>query len=381
MSPYSLLLIASRPPPVAGQSIATEILIGELEEHGIRYEVVDLSRAFHGRAGWWERVCRLIRVLAFPLQLTRRLRRLPRPTLCYLQLGQGHRAFLRDLPLLAAARWHGIPTILHVHGGGFRRGYDTAPALLRRAVRSAVGKAHRAIVLSSSLREMFHGLLEPDRIRVAANGVQRDLETAARAVPLPPRDRERLTLVYLSNLIDSKGYVQVLEAARMCAERQLPHRFVVAGAKTRDTRVDPDQFIAKHRLTNVDYVGPVDHAAKVEVLRVSDALVFPTNYPIEGQPIVILEAMHFGLAVITTRAGGIADVIHEPENGLFIAPDAPLQIVDAIQRLHTDRRLLASIAAKNRAVAAANYTARAHGHTMLRIFEEAARGTTTRRCG
>jgi len=68
----------------------------------------------------------------------------------------------------------------------------------------------------------------------------------------------------------------------------------------------------------------------------------------EGTPTVILEALACGLPVVTSNAGGIAEIIKSGKNGFVI--EDPLDISAyklAIQKLHSDKELYYSIVKQN----------------------------------
>ncbi len=363
-----LVLCVALPPPMMGQAAASEMLLAALDRRGWAYRVVDFAGGFRTGSRLRGLIRRTLQVALLPFRLVRQTAPLREMPIFYFQIGQGTAALLRDLPLLGHAASRGWPMVLHVHGGGFRAALERSPTPLRRAIEAVVRRAARVIVLSPSLATMLDGLLPPERVVTVDNGVDPALEAAARGIERAIGATAGLTLLFLGNLMEQKGYVAFLEAARLDHERGARHRFVLAGARTDTTTVDPEAFRGEHRLDNLRYAGPVGGAEKHRLLAEADAFVLPTRYPVEGQPIAILEALHFGLPVITTRAGGIPDVIGEGENGLFVEPDDGAAILAALDRLADDAALLRRCAENNRALARSRFGAVAHGEAMLRVL-------------
>lgn len=64
----------------------------------------------------------------------------------------------------------------------------------------------------------------------------------------------------------------------------------------------------------VNYLGKKYGDEKSEILASSDIFVFPTCYPNECFPLVLLEAMQHGLPMVTTDKGGITDVVLDGVN-------------------------------------------------------------------
>jgi glycosyltransferase involved in cell wall biosynthesis len=82
----------------------------------------------------------------------------------------------------------------------------------------------------------------------------------------------------------------------------------------------------------VRFIGLVNDVRKY--LAISDLFVFPSLH--EGFPNSVLEAMACGLPVISTRIGGVIDVIKNGENGLLVEPGNVDQLADALKRLISD---------------------------------------------
>lgn len=68
-------------------------------------------------------------------------------------------------------------------------------------------------------------------------------------------------------------------------------------------------------LDNFNYIGPVYGDDKVRFFNSVDVLLFPTIYKNEAQPIVILEAMSYGVPVYAIDAGSIREML--PEDWVF----------------------------------------------------------------
>lgn len=367
-----LVLCVALPPPMTGQAAASEMLLAALDARGWAYRTVNYAGAFRTGSRLGGIAGRALQVALLPFRLVAQTAPLREAPIFYFQIGQGTAALLRDLPLLGHAASRGWPIVLHVHGGGFRTALERAPAPLRWLVERIVRRAARAIVLSPSLAPMFDGRIDPRRVVAVDNGVDPALAAAGAAATRTHGPARGITALFLGNLMEQKGYVAFLEAARLDAARGARHRFVLAGAPTDATPVDPRAFARAHGLDNVRYEGPVRGARKHELLAEAGAFVLPTRYPVEGQPIAILEALHFGLPVVTTRAGGIPDVIREGDNGLFVQPDDAAALLAALDRLADEPSLRARCDQNNRALARHRFTAEAHGEAMLRVLADVA---------
>lgn len=78
----------------------------------------------------------------------------------------------------------------------------------------------------------------------------------------------------------------------------------------------------------------------------SDVLLMTSDY--EGLPLAVLEAMACGLPIITTKAGGVVDVVEDGQNSILVDVGNKEQIIDAIIKLEQNKALVKSMGVKSR---------------------------------
>jgi glycosyltransferase involved in cell wall biosynthesis len=100
------------------------------------------------------------------------------------------------------------------------------------------------------------------------------------------------------------------------------------------------------------------------------ALIVPSAY--EGLPLVILEAMQCGLAVIATRVSGHPEAIDDGENGFLVDLDVPEQIVDRCVRLLADPGLARRLGAAAQTTIQQRFHMQGHLATYLDLYRRLA---------
>ena len=85
-----------------------------------------------------------------------------------------------------------------------------------------------------------------------------------------------------------------------------------------------------------------------------DILVFPTKH--ESFPLIILEAMQFGIPVIATKEGAISEIVTDGETGILIDKDTPSQIAEKLQLLKNNPELCIKMGNKARLKYEQKYT-------------------------
>ena len=153
-------------------------------------------------------------------------------------------------------------------------------------------------------------------------------------------------LLFLSNLIQSKGYYEVLEAVAILRKTTTMRLEAIFAGYFLSSADDPihmspkeaearfHEYVAERDLQDVvRYVGPVVGEPKRRLLETSDFFLLPTKYFTEGQPAAIIEAMAHGCVVISTDYRAIPDMVVDGITGVLIEANRPDRIAASIQEI------------------------------------------------
>src|SRR4029453_15107290 len=146
-------------------------------------------------------------------------------------------------------------------------------------------------------------------------------------------------VLFVSNMLREKGPLILLEALAAVAKRKVPFQAVFAGAWRGDL-TEGEFDTAAHRLGLNGVVlhrGAVYGDSKWALFRNADLFVFPSFYANEAMPLVLLEAMAFGLPVVSTDVAAIPTVVRNNETGLVVPPADSGALAQAIAGLLDDR--------------------------------------------
>lgn len=150
-------------------------------------------------------------------------------------------------------------------------------------------------------------------------------------------------LLFAGRLVRDKGIYELLEAFATVRSRRVCHLTVVGEG--------PEAEQLRTRALQLGVAGDVEltgHVPQDELFRAygrADVFVLPTYR--EGLPTVLLEAMSFGLPIVTTRLRGAADYLIEGENVLFVPPQVPDALAEALCRLLDDDGLRSVLGENN----------------------------------
>lgn len=96
-------------------------------------------------------------------------------------------------------------------------------------------------------------------------------------------------------------------------------------------------------------------------------MILPSNYPIEGQPISIIEGMAAGLPIISTNRGAIPDLVED--NGIIIEQGNIESIKQSILKLINDKDLLDRYASNSRLRFQREYTMKQYIGKIIQILD------------
>lgn len=372
-----VLMVGASPPPYHGSILIFQRLMeSPLRD---RFQLIQLDISDHrdlnniGRFDFENVRLGICHALACYRALKRE-----RPDLVYVPVAQNPLAYLRDSLFLLLARAQRRPCVIQVHGGYFGEFHRRAPALLRGYIRWSLKNVGAAVVHSPALAPMFAGLVPEDRIWPVPIGIEGMPElSAAGRQPTVSHSRPP-TVLYLGNLIATKGFLDVIAAAPLVA-RQVPGvRFVVAGAYSRSSdREQAERLMQDPEIRAVvELPGVVTGDTRYELMRDADVFVFPTYFRLEGQPAVIVEAMSAGLPVVTTDQGAIRDTIVDGETGYLVPKRDPVALARRLVELLQDEPRRLQMGAAGRRRFEEQFRLDGYGLAMARVFETALRGGT-----
>jgi len=224
--------------------------------------------------------------------------------------------------------------------------------------------ADRVTVNAAAVRDVVlrHEWCAPSRIEMIPNGVALpsggDTPAGSRQEDDPRGDGPLVGMV--GRLSWKKGYQFALEAARLLRERIPGVRFDIVGDG--ELRAELEAHAEKLGLgQTVRFLG--QRRDVPELMRTFDCFVLSSV--IEGMPNALLEAMALGRPVVTTSAGGSAEVVVDGDSGLVVPPADSEALASALERVLRDPALARSLGERGERRVRENFSLEA----MLRAFD------------
>ena len=310
-----ILLIGRLPPPEGGTTVPCAQLAQALSSHP---DVADLK------------VINTTRVRSFiPMMRVLFNILIHAPKFDVISFYATYRGILRLGPILwCICRVYRKPWLIRLGGGSLDQRYASLPKLAKWGFRKTALKADFCLFETKQLVQFFD--------RVAQNPVwypnNRPLKSNVAEAAEESASARRF--VFVGQVTPPKGILEIIAAGE-----QLDSSITVDIYGPLPGKITERDFA---ELKTVRYCGVLESEEVIPTLRTYDALLLPTYYEGEGYPGVILEAYSAGLPVITTRWRAIPELVDEA-SGILIEPKDSEQLLAAMKKLITDKRLYQSL--------------------------------------
>lgn len=154
---------------------------------------------------------------------------------------------------------------------------------------------------------------------------------------------DEFTILYLGNLTETKGFDIVLDALNIVKKKYSGIR-LFSGIELSHSGTDIKKKEILNKIEEYDLLQNIIELGLIKNVEMfmdaADVVVAPflNTFTVADYPLVILESMAVGTPVITTRVGGIPEIIKHGENGLLISSAKPRPLSDEIMYLINNPR-------------------------------------------
>lgn len=135
-------------------------------------------------------------------------------------------------------------------------------------------------------------------------------------------------LLFLARLDFAKGIMTTLEAYNIMKSKYRNISISICGS---GPALDAAcQYVKEHHLSDVSFLGLVSGKQLIREYENADIYLLPTTHG-EGMATSVLEAMAFGLPILTTGVGGVNDFFIDGKMGFLLNPKSPTDYAEKIE--------------------------------------------------
>ncbi len=372
MTETRILLFLKLPPPLTGATLMNQIVTESNllhEEYNIQLIPISYKSQINER--------RIIYSITIMVKLLIKLINSLihfKPKIVYFQISPLGIAFYRDCIYVLIIKAFNKHIVFHLHGKGIKE--ETAVSKFKRDLYKWVFKNNSMICLSECLTSDIKDIYN-DRPYIVNNGIPVDYAE----INAPETKNEIFTILFLSNLIKSKGIYVFLDSLVILYKSHYLFKAYIVGNET-ELSAEKLQYELKTRdIDNfVTFLGSKYDKEKHKIIKSTDVLVYPTLNDVWG--LVILEAMQYGIPVIASREGAIPEIVDDGITGFLVDKNSPEQIVEKLEVLRKDVLLRKKMGMNAQAKFLEKYTLDIFENRMKEVFdivlEKIDKQTTTR---
>lgn len=308
----------------------------------------DVNYSFYGKRK--DNSSRLLTILMYPIDFICFIWRLLFQTPDVVIVNPSFRPFqlIRDGLYLLTARFLNVPVITFVHGFDIHLKARLS-RLSKKVLAWTYNKSVFVYVLSNEFKSCLESINVTSPILITTTKVS---ESLLDNYKYQPKDKIQ-TLLFVARVIKDKGIYETIDALRII-QNSYPHtKLLVAGDG--DELNAAKRYVSTNRINGVEFLGALSGKQLSDCYRRADVYLLPTRS--EGMATTILEAMSFGLPIITTPVGGIVDFFENGKNGFFIDGYEPEKYADAVINLIHSSDMIKEISQQNYLYAKENFMA------------------------
>ncbi|WP_404324958.1 glycosyltransferase family 4 protein [Cobetia sp. UIB-001] len=331
---------------ITGAAIGTEIVINSMQD---THKIETITLRTNGlsqlsKEGIRAKFCSLLSATFISFEalfnLVKRGLKKPKVDIFYMLPAASTFGILRNLitVLLVRIFYRKVRIVYHIRNGNY---FEEKANILNHITQYVNKCADRIIVLSRLLLpdNKIKNSLDDDCIFILPNTIDSEIISKSTNSTDKLQKPWPIKVLYLSNFIEDKGYLTLLEAGKILVENGLAEEFIFTfhgkwlSSQDRITFESQAEFLTDNGL-DVHVGGSISSRADVQSLYAQNhVFCLPTSYAAEAQPRSILEAMSNECVVVSTRFRSIPDMVIHEETGLLIDYRSPKLLADALSSL------------------------------------------------
>ena len=275
--------------------------------------------------------------------------------------------FYRDWVFFLLAKLHGKKTLVFLHGWDtrFQQNLDAKKGKIFHLL---YGRADAFIVLASAFAQTLGNWGITQTVHQEVIIIEDEVFNKIRLDDLLQQRKLAVVkqLLFPSRLIRAKGIFTTIKALELVQTNRADTGLIIAGDG--EDATEARQLVSNRQLQHCRFTGIVAGEQKYELYRQAHLLCFPTEHS-EGFPNTIVEAMAFGLPVLTRPVGGIKDFFVEGKHGFLSDSTSPEVFAKFIELSLEDEDRYAEIARANHRYAGEHFLASQAATRLQKIYQ------------
>ncbi len=285
-------------------------------------------------------------------------------------------SIIRDGILLLVSKLSGKKTVIFIRGW---HEYMVNKIENKKNINSlfkwVYNKSDAFIVLSNDFKEKLREWGFKQKIFVETTVVDNTLLNGNLANIKINKNNDSLYLLFLARVEKAKGIFEVIDIYEYLKHKYPNIHLIIAGDG--GSLQEIKSIVENRNIQDFEFTGYVTGEAKARTFAKSDVYIFPSYG--EGMPNSVLEAMAFGLPVITRPVGGLRDFFEDGKMGFLTESKDPKVFAQLTEKLILDPDLCRQMGKYNAQFARKHFLASVVAKRLERIYEDVLNGEVVER--
>lgn len=326
---FKLILVGPLPPPIGGGTVNVKVLLDELSEYNhLRAITINTSP---------ETNCNNVRFVLFEkfsrsINIISNFCKLAKNGNAVLLIGTHSFIFSLGTILLCLAKHFNIPFFIKPLGAEIKQKFLSKNAYIQRYMLKILNASSGVMFQTKQLQFKFKqlGLSNAHYVPGYRPAINKPSQQHS--------DPAKFRIVFISQMLREKGPILLLDALHVLEKENIIN--IQCDFYGPISEVDLKYFLRRIQNTHgAKYCGTAEIGNVSTLMTRYETLIFPTLCLNEGHPGAIIEAMHAGIAVISTQYSTVTELIKHGENGLLVPVGDSIALAAAIKKLALDHSL------------------------------------------
>lgn len=300
-----VLLLAPISASQGGIANWTKLLLSNSTRERVEYKTIDTSLhhlVLGAKPNLFDRVYDLRDTCFRGIRLLTNLL-VYKPNIVYFTCSPSVGFAFRDAPLILLSKLFNFKIVIHLRGGNLE-GFWGGGFLRRFFAKLGSRLADYIFVITRDCEAMAREKFGNDKVVYIPNFI--DINSAKESGNPAPREinKDKFNIIHVAFQCKEKGTFEIIQAAK-----RLPDyvKILLIGVVSKDNRMAIEDAICKNDVADkVQLLGARPKPELWDYYKNADLFLFPTYS--EGFPNVIMEAMLYGVPILATDVGNIAEL-------------------------------------------------------------------------
>lgn len=282
-----------------------------------------------------------------------------RPDIILLNPSIGLNALKRDFLFLNIAKLFGKKVGIFIHGFDI----PTYESLDNKWLRTELNKASVIFVLAEDFKNRLTNIGVTTPIELSTTKVD---DSLVKDFDISIRDGKSRELLFLARVEKAKGIYETIDTFKILKNEFPNLRLKIVGDGSELENIK--RKISDENLQDITVTGRLSGKDIINAYKAANLLLLTTHG--EGMPTTVLEAMAFGLPVITRPVGGLVDFFENEKMGFIDSTLNPVKIADGVRPFLLNPELTKSVARYNHEYALKKFMASSVANRMEKLLKK-----------